>query len=594
MGVSRREFLASACAAGAAGMLAGAGGPAAANADDSDPSTALYQKHDPYNFGQFAPPDAFENGSKLAYYGSENDWGPRQFSAEEAEKHYKRLGQRHIYLIMNGHADRAAQSCRAHIAKDPHDLESRFTLVVAQCQLGEIDIALATMKQSIAAGLPLERFLAGPRDLLAPLTSSPGFLDYLAKHPARLIHGPMLGAMTDHGVRIWGRTADESKVTVRVFEQKANGNPVAISSANTTKQADFTAVVPIGGLKPDTQYFYDLVVNGKPVESAPRYPLRTFPVAGAPIKLRIVHGGCAGYYPQNERMWDMIASFHPAAVLLMGDNVYIDLPQEAGPLHRYSMYQRQSRPEFRRLVSTTPIFAIWDDHDAAFDDIWLGPYRDKPSWKPSMFTLFEQNWNNPSYGARDWPGCWFRFSIGDVDFFMLDGRYYRTNPFAEKCTMLGPIQKAWLLDGLKKSKATFKIIASPVAWEAGAKPGSRDTWEGFPTEREEIFSTIEKNGIDGVVLLSADRHRSDAWKIPRTNGYAYYDLMSSRLTNTETHELMPGALFGYNAKCSFGLLTLDTLRNDPQITYDVVNIDGETVNSLTIHKSELTFPTKKH
>jgi alkaline phosphatase D len=210
-----------------------------------------------------------------------------------------------------------------------------------------------------------------------------------------------------------------------------------------------------------------------------------------------------------------------------------------------------------------------------------------------MLNLFKENWNNPSYGDQDWPGCWFKFSIADVDFFMLDGRYYRTNPFAEERSMLGPIQKAWLLDGLKKSKATFKIIASPVAWASGAKPGSRDTWDGFLVEREEIFSCIEKNKIDGVVLLSADRHRSDAWKIPRPNSYALYDLLSSRLTNTETHELLPGALFGYNEKCSFGLLNFDTTRADPQLTFDVVNIDGQTVHSLVIHKSELISPASR-
>ena len=134
----------------------------------------------------------------------------------------------------------------------------------------------------------------------------------------------------------------------------------------------------------------------------------------------------------------------------------------------------------------------------------------------------------------------------DVDFFMLDCRYYRTNPFGEERTMLGPVQKKWLLNGLKKSKPTFKVIASSVAWASGAKPGSRDTWDGFPEEREEIFSLIEDNAIDGVVLLSADRHRSEAWKIPRPNGYPLYDLMSSRLTNVHTHELVPGALFDYN------------------------------------------------
>jgi alkaline phosphatase D len=154
--------------------------------------------------------------------------------------------------------------------------------------------------------------------------------------------------------------------------------------------------------------------------------------------------------------------------------------------------------------------------------------------------------------------------------------------------MLGPAQKAWLLRELKRSKATFKVIASSVAWASDAKPGSRDTWDGFPEERNEIFATIDDSSIEGVILLSADRHRSDAWKIPRSNGYPLYDLMSARLTNVETHELMPGALFGYNDKCSFGLLTFDTTENDPKMTYDVVNIDGETVHSLTINHSELT------
>ena len=57
--------------------------------------------------------------------------------------------------------------------------------------------------------------------------------------------------------------------------------------------------------------------------------------------------------------------------------------------------------------------------------------------------------------------------------------------------------------------------------------------------------------------------------------------------HAEFHELEAGALFGYNDKCSFGLLTFDAARNDPQVRYDIVNIDGETVQSLTIKKSEL-------
>jgi alkaline phosphatase D len=354
---------------------------------------------------------------------------------------------------------------------------------------------------------------------------------------------------------------------------------------------DYTGVVKVTGLEPSRDYQYDVLIDGKSALAGSRPRFRTFPRPGMPARFQIAFGGCAAYVPENERMWDTIASRLPMAMLMLGDNVYIDLPQEAGPLHRYTYYQRQSRPEYRRLTQSTPIFSIWDDHDAAIDDVWLGPYRDKPSWKPSMLQLQKENWNNPGYGDPDWPGCWFRFSLGPVDFFMLDCRYYRTNPFGDDPTMLGPVQKAWLKSELTKSTATFKVIASSVSWASGAKPGSRDTWDGFPVEREEIFSWIDQHRINGVVLLSGDRHRSEARKIPRPNGYPLYDLLSSRLTNAEFHELEAGALFGYNDKCSFGLLTFDTLGDNPEIKYEIVNIDGETVHSLTIKKSELRRPT---
>jgi len=247
-------------------------------------------------------------------------------------------------------------------------------------------------------------------------------------------------------------------------------------------------------------------------------------------------------------------------------------------------------PTIRRLVGSVPTYAIWDDHDCAIDDVWLGPYLEKPRWKLPMFHSFQENWNNPDHGGDKTPGGWFRLAIANVDFFLLDCRFYRTNPYAEKPTMLGPVQKAWLLDALRKSRAEFKVVVSSVPWASGTKPNSRDTWDGFRQEREEIFTWIEANRIDGVLLLSADRHRSDAWKIDRPKGYALYDLMSSRLTNIHTHPLFDQALLGYNEKCSFGLVTFDTTLADPEVTYRIVNLDGEVVGTLSLKKSQLKSP----
>ena len=155
--------------------------------------------------------------------------------------------------------------------------------------------------------------------------------------------------------------------------------------------------------------------------------------------------------------------------------------------------------------------------------------------------------------------------------------------------MLGAYQKQWLKEKLKSSGATFKVVASSVPWAMGTKPGSDDTWDGFPEEREEIFSFIQENKIEGVVFLSADRHRSDAWKIERPGGYTLYDFMSSRLTNVHTHRLMPGSIFGYNKTCSFGMLEFDTTREDPKVTYSVYSIENELINRITLYKSQLMF-----
>ena len=99
---------------------------------------------------------------------------------------------------------------------------------------------------------------------------------------------------------------------------------------------------------------------------------------------------------------------------------------------------------------------------------------------------------------------------------------------------------------------------------------------------------LAENNIEGVFLISADRHRSDAWEIKRDNGYPLYEFMSSRLTNQHYHPLEKGALFGYNEKPSFGKLIFDTKISDPTVTYEIYNIDNELQHSFVLQKSKLT------
>jgi len=510
---------------------------------------------------------------------------------------YGQQNRYHVTLCARGDFRLALDYAAEYIAEHPDDLEAYYIMAMAQANLGQLDAAVETVRRSLDKGLTLDRYVAGPRDLLAPLCRHRDFAQLAARHDVQLVHGPVLGSVTDRSARFWVRTAGESTATVRVHsrtivrQRGIVGTEVATGTATTAAKNDFTAVVEVSGLEPDTEYAYFLAIDGRPVPIAPAPTFTTYPPRGTATSFEVVFGGGAGFIPWNERMWTTLDARRPAAALLLGDNVYIDTP-EVPQTQRYCYYRRQSRPEYRRFAAHVPIYAIWDDHDFGTDDCVSSLSLDDPPWKRDVLKVFTENFVNPSYGEdAQRPGCYFDFSIGDVDFIMLDCRFYRQDPkTTEKPSMLGPGQKAWLLKKLKESTATFRVIGSSVPWATGTKPGSRDTWDGFPDEREEILSFLEEHGIEGVVLISADRHRSDAWQIARPDGCDLYEFSSSKLTNAMSHPLIKGCLFGYNEKCSFGSLTFDTRSDDPSVTYRIVNIDGNVVHATTLPRSRLTIP----
>ncbi len=508
-----------------------------------------------------------------------------------AVEQYKKQGRDAVSDIVDGRYNAAVEHFEGYLSEYPKDLESMYGLAVAYAQKQEIDKAVTYVQKAVDEGLPFARFLAGPRDMLKPLTSSPQFKALAEKYAVELLHGPMLGCVTESSAKLWVRTANEVTVEV-IVKSFGTGDSFQIRViGKTSSKRDFTAVIPVEGLKSGTLYEYELRINGDQKAEGGRF--RTFGSSGRPTKFQVGFGGGAGFTPQYERMFNTIACHNLPAFLLLGDNVYIDNPTRPA-VQQYCYYRRQSRIEYRNFVASTAIFAIWDDHDFTTNDAGGGPEIYKPEWKIPVWRTFINNWNNPYYGGGEkQPGCWFDFSIGDVDFFMLDSRYYRDKPRSENPSMLGGAQKKWLFEKLKSSKATFKVLASPVPWAMGAKPGSRDPWQGYKAEREQIFSFLESNRIDGVILISADRHRSDAWKIERENGYNLYEFESSKLTNIHTHKIMPGALFGYNKKCSFGLLTFDTTKTDPEVKYQIISIDNELIWDFSLKKSQLAHGKAK-
>ena len=517
----------------------------------------------------------------------------------ERGKSSKIVGSKYIMIDMvEGKIDDVIKSGKQGLG-GTKTYEAPYALAMAYATKGQLDEAMKYVKRAIDEGCPIERFIVGPRKFLVPLTSSREFKAFAKGRYGELLHGPILGDVRGDAALFWLRTASEVEAAVTVLSGKKK---VASASGKTVAEKDYTCVIEVSGLKPNTRYTYQLQIMGKKVTFDPAPSFMTAMLSDAKLDFSVAFGGGSGYAPKYERMWDTILARRPRAFFWLGDNTYFNIA-DVIEHQRYAFYRRYSRPEFRRLFASTPLYAIWDDHDFGGNDSLGGPEIEKPAWKRNVsLRTFKENYVNPYYGqGHEHPGCYFDFSIGDVDFIMLDCRYYRTVPQDPNPSMLGPVQREWLLTKLKSRKGTFKVIASSVPWAFGTKggtqssatlgrvPGAQDTWEGFPNEREMIFGCIEKNKIEGVYLISADRHRSDAWKIERENGYPLYEANSSHLTKKGSHPLMPKAIFSHRGTPMYGRLSFHMSKADPEILYEVIDIDDKIVDFLLVKESQLTF-----
>tara|TARA_R110002049_G_scaffold305056_3_gene501174 strand:+ start:135097 stop:136572 length:1476 start_codon:yes stop_codon:yes gene_type:complete len=413
---------------------------------------------------------------------------------------------------------------------------------------------------------------------MADLLNEPKFIELVEKHQLKLFSGPMLGDIKPTSAKFWVRTAGPASVQIKIGQRTSQ-------VVQTGSVDDFTAVLTVDGLTPFTDHRYSVLVDANEIQRD-SFQFRTAPEKGQRTKFHVTFGSGSRYVPVHEHAWRNMAKQRPLAYLGLGDNVYIDVVDRRGA-QRLFYYRRCLSPAYRELINSVGMYAVWDDHDMAMNDS-AGGAGLKADWKLPNWNVFRQNWNNPAYGnGTQVPGTWHSFSLGDVDFFMTDGRFYREK---KDQTMLGPEQKQWLLDGLAAATGKFKVIASGTMFADGADKGGKDSWAGewARGERDEIFDLINQERIDGVVLISGDRHRSDIWKIERPRGYPLYEFVSAKVTNQHTHQTFPNAVWSYNEGNFWGHLEFDLEPNDPVMTFKCVDISGKIVKEFPLRLSELS------
>ncbi|NGZ59782.1 MAG: hypothetical protein CV081_04685 [Nitrospira sp. LK265] len=347
--------------------------------------------------------------------------------------------------------------------------------------------------------------------------------------------GPAIVQVEWASLSVWERASKMGTVTAPVFRT---------AELMTTGESDYTLTIPLESLSPATSYRYQILIAPRgqdsqrvPTKVVARGEFTSLPdqTTSAPVTFAwsgdLGGGGrCrqgVGGYP----IFDVIQRHHPDFFLFLGDTIYSDHicpspPNEAGAdfkastLEMYRLRHRYQRgaEALRRFLETTPVYVMWDDHDVRNN--FAGPYDEQ---MPTGRQALREYW--PIASPSQDPHRLYRLVRfgADLELFILDTRQYRSrnaDPDGPVKTMLGAAQLAWLLDGLRTSTATWKVIVTsvPLSIPKGGNvnvPGY-DGWAGgpdgtgFERERQVIVDAILDQKIKNVVFIAGDVHWAQA------------------------------------------------------------------------------------
>jgi alkaline phosphatase D len=441
--------------------------------------------------------------------------------------------------------------------------------------------------------------------LLFGLAASSAAQDDATTH--EIVAGPMIGPTTETTAAIWLQLDRPGSVMLRYrplgSEAWSFSRPISARRENGN-----CVIARVQGLEFGVDYEFDVAVNlAQLIELKPRPRFRTRPhwnFRSEPPDFSVAFGSCAYIndqrvdrpgreYGGDPAIFSTIAASKPDLMLWLGDNVYFREPDwsaRSAMVARYSYARRL--PELQPLLRATSHLAIWDDHDYGSNDSdWTFPGR------RDALDVFKTFWANPQYGLQDTPGVFGRYAWGDVEFFLLDGRYHRSpnrKPQGPDKTMHGAKQLNWLLDSLSSSTARFKIVCC-----GGQMLNPLCFYEGlgrYEHERRKLLAEIRRREIRGLVFLSGDRHHAELIRIDRPGTYPLHDFTSSPLTSglhrvdreRENPARVPGTLL--NDRRNFGLLHFSGKRRDRKLTLELRDAKGQSAWTYRLRDRDLGWP----
>jgi phosphodiesterase/alkaline phosphatase D-like protein len=405
-------------------------------------------------------------------------------------------------------------------------------------------------------------------------------------------HGVASGDPTPDGVVIWTRVSGKlGDVEVRwwMARDPQGDQRVAEGAAIAAAERDHTVHVDVGGLEPDTVYYYGFA---KDDEHSPGARTKTLPGTAAD-RLRFVFCSCAKFNAGFFNAYSRIAERRDLDfVLHLGDYIYeasntppppqtpgADIGRPFDPLgecrtlaeYRTRYAQYRSDPDVQALHHALPMIATLDDHELA-DGAWSGGAdahveAEHGPWAARRDAAFRARWEwlpaRPP-DPDDLSRVFREVRVGDLaQILLLDIRSRRDQPVVGSAvgdpdrSMLGAEQRAWLESALDEPFEGWRVIGSPSVmtrtWvehpteplatallklklidEDGEGP-DEDQWDGYHAERRHL--TERFRSLDDTVVLSADIHVSLAGILGAGSGSpAAVEITSPSMTSQNLDE----------------------------------------------------------
>lgn len=321
---------------------------------------------------------------------------------------------------------------------------------------------------------------------------------------------------------------------------------------------------------------------------------------------KIAFGSC-GYQDDPQPVLSLAAEQQPAAFIFLGDNIYGDTYSMDTLRNKYIRWMAQ--PDFKRLDSSTTIFATWDDHDFGRNDAgkWY-PYKKES--KEIFMEFFKEPANSE---RRKHDGIYKTEYIqqGDktIQVLLLDVRTFRSDVLlydtaaklprdhyfyrpdykphvSTDSSLLGEEQWKWLGEELKKP-ADLRLICSGSQF--AIEYNGYEAWANFPHEQKKMLELIKLTKANGVLFLTGDVHYAEISRLEEPGLYPLYDVTASGITSTwDFATLNKNRIEGPVMDNHYGLLTIEWIK-DPVIKMEIIDKFRNTRIEYTINKSQIQF-----